>query len=317
MDGTNKNFPSDKENFCPLEFRITNFVSYPPEFSGKNTLFHQNAQFFLLSANNTIITNNKKLRPFKFHSNKSRPNRKYIISNFISGIFKFLNLHRISKNLKDKYFKCIRRHLLITEAAVENRLSSSTNNNNQTRTYFRFSIGRNTYYFGVYVPCLHRHCPVPPTHVTKHGPMCWRHWKDHCKSTTPEPPLHFPKFPKRPKVIRSQRLGISYTKSLAYSSHYQFYVVVSRELTRFSNKPQCLKRFERLTRSPNSNNRAFLLYKENFSLSRRCKHLPGVSQTINLTNIVHTHRRLIDGEFNPYLPITLDLTKIANLPFFD
>src|SRR5581483_814336 len=32
-----------------IDFRITNFIAQPPKLSGKNTMFHQKAQFFLLS----------------------------------------------------------------------------------------------------------------------------------------------------------------------------------------------------------------------------------------------------------------------------
>ena len=138
------------------------------------------AQFFLLS-DYLIVTNNKKLRPFTFYSNKSSPNRKYIISKFISGIFKFLNLHHIAKYLQDKYFNCIRHHLLLTATAIRDRLLSTASNNNQTRTYFRFSIGRNTYYFGYYLPCKQADCCISSSHVTRYGPRCWRHWKSLCK----------------------------------------------------------------------------------------------------------------------------------------
>ena len=297
---------------CPLDFRIVNFVSHPPEFSGKNTLFHSRAQFFLLSDDNIIITNNKKLRPFSFYSNKPRPNQKYVFSSFISGIFKFLNFHRLPKEVKDKYFTCVRRHLLITSNAIGRRLHSTASNNNQTRTYFRFSVGRNTYYFGVYVPCRHNRCSVPPTHVTKHGAMCWIHWRNFCKQLTPPSPIHFPEFPTKPKRVKSLRLGIEYTKDFVYMPASNSYFITYRDLKRFLSQPQCLKRFDRLTRSPKSNNRSFLLYKADSTAFRRSKHPPGVPLEVDLTRFIRDHADLIEEDE----PIEIDLTQIAN-SYFD
>ena len=312
MNGTNKSLPYS------IDFRITNFVAQPSEFSGKNTFFHQRAQFFLLSNDNTIITNNKKLRPFAFASNKLRPNRKFIFSNFISGIFKFLNLHRLPKNIKEKYFTCIRRHLLITADAVRARLSSSASNNNQTRTFFRFSTGRKIFYFGIYVPCHSNKCSVPPTHVSKHGPKCWLHWTSFCKQQTPQPPLHCTEFPTKPKRIRSLRLGIEYTKDFVYNSASRTYLVIHSDLKRISSKPQCIQRFDRLTRSPYSNNRSFLLYELDRSVFRLCKHLPGVPQEINLTQFVCNHPDLIPEDLDESaddVSIEIDLTQLAYSSF--
>ena len=321
MNGHRKSLPPNKEH---LEFRISNFFLQPPEFSGKNTFFHNKASFFLLSDDNTIVTNNKNLRPFSFYSNKPCPNKKFIFSNFISGIFKFLNLHRLDKYIKDKYFTCIRRHLLITAAAIKTRLSSSASNNNQTRTFFRFSIGRNTYYFGIYVPCQHSSCSVPPTHVTKHGPRCWIHWRNLCRQLTPRPPLHCSEFPTKPKRIKSLRLGVSYTKDFVHIPFSRTYLVTYTDLHRFSFQPQCLKRFERLIRSPYSNNRSFLLHKTNYTVHRRCKHLPGVPSEIDLTQFVQSHPDLIDDDDDEVFfdaqesfddTIEIDLSQLANSYF--
>src|ERR1051325_1737700 len=296
MNGTNKSFPPNKERFHPKEFRVKYSTSQPPEFSGKNMLFHYRTSYYLLSDDNIVITNNNRLRRFTFYSNKSRPNRKFVISSFISGIFKFLNLHRLPESIKKKYFTCIRRHLLITAAAVKTRLSSIASNNNQTRTFFRFSVGRNTYYFGIYVPCQHACCPIPPTHVTKRGARCWRHWKDLCRQLTPLSPLHFPEFPTKPKRVQSLRLGISYVKDLVYNSAAHTYLVIHRDLRRFSSKPQCLRQFERLTCSPASNNRAFLLYEENRTVFHRCHHLPSDPLELDLTRFVRDHPDLVPDD---------------------
>ena len=104
-------------------------------------------------------------------------------------------------------------------------------------------------------------------------------------------------------------------------------------LNRISFKPQCIERFERLTRSPRSNNRSFLLHKANRSHFRLCKHRPGVPQEIDLTQFVRIHPDLIKEDVpdeidltqfvraHPDLieedvPVEIDLTQIAN-SYFD
>src|ERR1051325_9453591 len=102
MNGTNKS-SLNKDRFHLKEFRVKYSASLLPEFSGKNTLFHQSASYYFLSDDSAVITNNDKLRRFTFYFNTTRPNRKFIIFNFISGIFKFLNLHRLPESIKKKY----------------------------------------------------------------------------------------------------------------------------------------------------------------------------------------------------------------------
>ena len=298
-----------------IEFPVINFVAQPPKFTGKATLFHNKAQFFLLAENNSIITNNKKLRPFVFHFNKNKPNKKFIYSNFISGIFKFLNFHRLPSCMKKKYFTCIRRHLLNTASAIKRRFVSKSKNNNQTKTFFRFSVGQAVYYFGLYTPCNARNCSILPTHVTKHGAKCWIHWKEHCKRSTPPPPIHYPEFPKAPKRITSSRLGVTYTKDLVYMQASNSFLVIYRSLNRSSFNPKCIKRFDRLTRSPASNNRSFLVYQQDRTTFRRCKHLPNKPLELDLTEFVYYNQHLIDIDFNTD-SVEIDLTQLAN-HYFD
>ena len=85
-----------------------------------------------------------------------------------------------------------------------------------------------------------------------------------------------------------------------------------------------MKRFARLTRLPASNNRSFLLYRTDYTKHRRCKHLPGVSSEIDLTQFVQSHPDLIDDDddevffdalksFNE--SIEIDLSQLANSYF--
>ena len=75
-----------------------------------------------------------------------------------------------------------------------------------------------------------------------------------------------------PKTIRSNRLGIEYRKEISYSSRLKGYYVVCSDFCRFSHKTHCVSRFERLTRSPRSNDALRLITANKRSTSVRCKH---------------------------------------------
>ena len=90
----------------------------------------------------SVVTLMDGLGKFSFRSISIQSNFNYSISCYIMAIFRFLNIHKLDKVLQTKYFKCIRRHILITKAAIVNRLNSTFQNNNQTRTFFRFTVGK-------------------------------------------------------------------------------------------------------------------------------------------------------------------------------
>jgi hypothetical protein len=176
--------------------------------------------------------------------------------------------------------------MMIVIDAVNKRLSSSYNNNNQTRTYFRFSIAKRIYYFGIYVPCIKGSCVVCPNFVTRHGSMCWTHWKRFCQESTPTPPSHVPKFTYAPKWVRSNRLGIEYVKKTSYSQRYASNFIVCSDFRRFSDKKHQVERFTRLTSSPTSNNYRRLITADKNSTSQRCKHNTGPPMRLSLTSVV-------------------------------
>src|SRR3954452_3560374 len=146
--------PSSNQRKYGGSFKVKIFRKMPPKFTGKNTMFcRHNASFFLLEYGKKelinrdyyVHTNNEYLQKFTFSSDRKFPNRNFMFSNFVHGIFRFLNFHHTYNAATYlKYFKIVRRHMheqynALVKRTNKNLLASA--NNNQTRTYFRFSIG--------------------------------------------------------------------------------------------------------------------------------------------------------------------------------
>src|SRR5215813_9233794 len=215
-------------------FDVRYFTRQPSKFAGKNTIFSSyRASFFLLNFHYIkslhVVSNNTNLCNFYFSSNRRHPNRNYIFAKFINGIFRFLNFHKkFSSDVCQKYFKIVLRHLHEQFQAISSRHHNSEKlkNNNQTRNYFRFSVEKNTYYFGFHVPCSVPSCDCPPTFVSKQGSLCWNHWKVRCSSSTPHHISSCHTWSNVPKTVTSTRLGISYSKQISFSIKRQKYYVI-------------------------------------------------------------------------------------------
>ena len=221
-----------------------------------------------------VVTNHDKLKEFYFTSDRSNPTRYFVFNNFISGIFRFLCFQRrFTRQQQFKYFSIVRRHLVEQYRAIHCRLQRSVRNNNQTRTFFHFSVDKEVYYFRFYLPCCSTSCQLPPAFVTRHGPRCWVHWKELCQSSTPVPLSGPPCPPNSTKSVTSHRLGISYTKEVHPLQQSDHLLVNYRNLISLptSTDKQRL-RFERLTRSPTSNHFDKLLTFNKHSISIVCKY---------------------------------------------
>jgi hypothetical protein len=279
-------------NTC-YTFTVNTYTTQPEKFAGKNTLFGSSrAKYFLLHydtpSNFRVYTNHSKLRDFSFHSDRRNPSRKFIFNKFITGIFRFLAFHhRFLHDAFQRYFHIVSRHLHEQYCAIHRRLQPSVRNNNQTRTYFRFSVGQCVYYFGFYVPCNTISCCTPPTFVTRYGAHCWNHWKSFCRSMTPSPPLQVPREPTNiPKSIVCRRLGISYTKELSFSKKHNKLFVVYRDLNYLPNaKDKQLHRFDRLTRSSKSHDFQKLITSDKDHAVVACKHQPILSRTVSVPGV--------------------------------
>ena len=262
-------------------FDVRHFTHQPSTFAGKNTIFSTyRASFFLLNLHYSkhlrIVTNNTRLREIFFSSDRRNPNRNYVFGKFINGVFRFLNFHRkMSSDVYRKYFKIVLRHLHEQFKALSFRLRNTEKlkNNNQTQTYFRFSVDKNTYYFGFYVPCSDPSCDCPPTFVSKQGSLCWNHWKVRCSHSTPHhlSPRHT--WSNVPKNVTSARLGISYSKQISFSNKRQkYYVVLSNFKSIHDASAQQSQRFSRLTRSPRSNDFKKLITLDKANVVYPCHH---------------------------------------------
>jgi hypothetical protein len=296
-----------RQKYTTRTFEISTFTQQPPKYAGKNTLFGRfRASFFLLNffypKSLRIVTNNTKFKDFTIFTDRNLPNRNFIFSHFINGVFRFLNFHkRFSAITCKKYFNIVRRHLHEQFAAIVRRMSNIAKcpNNNQTRTFFRFSVGKQTYYFGFHVPCESSRCCVPPTFVSKQGSHCWIHWRKRCQALTLPPPQHFPVMDNTPKLIVSQRLGISYTKEMSFSERLNKYFVLYKNFKRITFKQKQVTRFDRLTRSSQSNDAAKLITADKPSVSVQCHHFHHRARSYRPTRISLT--RFVD-DFHQAFP---------------
>jgi hypothetical protein len=161
-----------------------------------------------------------------------------VISNFINGVFHFLNFHKkFSATVQQKYFSIVRRHMNKQFRAICHRLDNAEKikNNNQTRTFFYFSVEHYTFYFGFYLPCVSDSCSALLTFVTKHRARCWIHWKMFCQEYTSNPPLHHYEINNVPKKIISRRLDVSYQKEISFSECLDKFFVVYKNFNHLPN----------------------------------------------------------------------------------
>jgi hypothetical protein len=75
-----------------------------------------------------------------------------------------------------------------------------------------------------------------------------------------------------PKPIVSHRLGVSYTKEISFSERLNKFFVVYKNFKRLPTKKKQVKRFDRLTRSPLSNDAKKLITADKFAVSVPCHH---------------------------------------------
>lgn len=321
MQHNNNHNANNKDNNKPKKARTrhdksftVDYCPYAPEkFTGKNTLFGRfRANYFLLSTRYEklcVTTNHRKLSGFTFNSDRKNPTRNFIFNNFISGIFRFLNFHnRFSPESRAKYFKIVRRHMEIQYRAMYKRAQYTGKNNNQTKTFFRFSVEKSVYYFGFHEQCSSLDgCKIPPTFVSERAPFCLAHWKQLIqRPATPAPPKHvFVPLLNQPKPIRNKRLGITYTKKLSYSAKNDKYYNVYENLDCINQEYKLddrrLLRFARLTRDPRSHNFAKMLTLDKDTVVVPCKHhpTPPVHHIPSHYNPL-THKLVPDSKPNPH-----------------
>jgi hypothetical protein len=141
------------------------------------------SSYYLLDIDNLIIhTNNSCIQDFTFKTDKKRYKIQYMISQFITGIMKFTNL--IRRTCKEKIYKVMKRHMMIQHDAINNRLNAQ--NMKRTKTFFRFSHNKRSYYLGIYKKCHIEDCHVPTTEITRIGCKCHIHLKQHQRETCPK-----------------------------------------------------------------------------------------------------------------------------------
>jgi hypothetical protein len=208
-------------------FKIYHTAYKPPKCRGSYKMFiksNRSCYFLLDKSTLTIHTNNDALKPFTFHSSAQYSNSS-LLARFVTGIMKFTNL--IKSHQKDKIFSTLFRHITVQDTILSNRKSAL--NNKQSKTYFRFSHLKRSYYIGIYQPCSIENCHFPPAFITRSHSKCPIHMKRYYQQQSAShsnisirrfSPHSLP--PKdSSKVIWSNRYGFAYTKSYTHSSRFK------------------------------------------------------------------------------------------------
>src|ERR1700722_6310300 len=106
----------------------------------------------------------------------------------------------------------------------------------------------------MYIPCEEEDChqAIPCTYVTRTHTLCDLHYKERQSLNTPRPPVHQCRQDNYEKVVRSNCLGISYTKKLSFSERNDAYYVVNENLQVTNSSKKCGQRFARLTKNEQS-----------------------------------------------------------------
>ena len=270
-----------------LWLEIQKITTKPAKYTGTNTMFStkNGSSFFLLDIlYHKVVTNNKRLERFRYFSNTVKVNDKYVISKFVWGIMKFLNLHKMES--KNKIFSCIKCHMIITQQSLLKRMSEDSKNNKKTRTYFRFSVGSQTFYFGWYKSCNTSQCIAPITSMNKVYKHCDKHSKEIQRGLTPVPKVDSNRKENghshagELRTITSQRLGLSYKKKLTWSWRNEAYYIAFSDLEFFDKRSKHqIARFERMIKNITKQREKAFLKGEERTVVRKCRHgLPKIPQ---------------------------------------
>ncbi len=139
--------------------------------------------------------------------------------------------------------------MMIKAKILRDRKDSPQQHNKGSKTFFRFSVGSQTFYFGIGINCAYRPCPCPITIRYQHHSVCPHHKKKYLQeyNITPIPPqeLSLSAHPhlNQVRIIHSKRMGISYEKKLTYSWRHGalFFGVLKFKIRRSSFKTTNLK----------------------------------------------------------------------------
>ena len=188
--------------------------------SGAHRLYNtrKGNTYFLLGFSNedrwTIHTNQNRLHNTErslVSSTSKIPNNKFRISQCLTHVFR--NQTAIPSRVRRKYFNRIRSLMLQQLDALVARKISTADNNRRTKTFFKFSYRKTTFFFGIYQPCR---CGLPAAYVLSNNRVrCHIHQKENIITPAPpQQPNHMTINMNRTKEIWSNRLGIKYQKNI-------------------------------------------------------------------------------------------------------
>ena len=111
---------------------------------------------------------------------------------------------------------------------ADNPTASPLTNENRTKTYFRFSHGRQTIYFGHYIHCCQ--CPSPTAFITRQCQRCPDHFRQlQSQNCSHSIPTEYVPFTTLCSLVSSsvcctktsRRLGVTYKTTLDLADNFQ------------------------------------------------------------------------------------------------
>uniref|UniRef100_U9T2B7 DUF8211 domain-containing protein n=1 Tax=Rhizophagus irregularis (strain DAOM 181602 / DAOM 197198 / MUCL 43194) TaxID=747089 RepID=U9T2B7_RHIID len=232
-----------------------------PKRSGYNKIYEirRSRSFFFELADHNQNTNeihlkihtndyHMKTKPISYNNTSSFPNDKYQISCILTHFFTSQRV--IPRRIQDKYFNFLRNKLLDRIKIIRSRVTSTSNRNYSTKTFFNFTYKKRRFHFGIYIPCPyinnreHFHndtpCSIPTPFVMSHNRRscvmhqhtfsqlhCFKNIKKKHESKSDDIPtdffndksshanlLYYRWLNGKSKRITSRRLGILYNSNI-------------------------------------------------------------------------------------------------------
>jgi hypothetical protein len=166
---------------------------------------------------------------FSFKTNTSNCSVTWIFKQFISGLMRYLNLHKAVN--KPYLYNLLLKHLTSTYRAINYRLNHATSKHDKhTKTYFRFHHNSRTVYIGIAKLCTAKNsdidqssCNLPTAFICQKSIFCPLHRTQQIRSNTPVPPKSERlKRSTHHKDVYSTRTGSTYRKTYYFNNKHEY-----------------------------------------------------------------------------------------------
>ena len=216
---------SSQDTYFPVLVRTEYFHVTKPDTRGCNSMynnFRNRSYLFELDADPEdtnhcsliLHTNDKKMDTslFQYKSDCRFPNESYRVSLLLTHFFKSQKV--IPRTFQNKVFSSIKAKLLRRINFIRSRLSSSSNRNNHTTTFFKFSYKRYRFHFGIFIACPKCSLSTPCARVfsgDRRG--CCFHSPHYAMNVTSDNLHSSPPRPRDSKSDALARLYLSWTNN--------------------------------------------------------------------------------------------------------